>query len=143
MALAVGWFPPVSPYGLIQESLWPNEWLILIVCVLLNCTARKQVDRVLPNLIVRWPDARSMANAHCGELSAVIASLGFGNRRADTLIQLSKDYLGSGWSDARELSGVGEYAGRAWDIFCRGVLGDSPPQDHALVEYWEWITHAK
>jgi hypothetical protein len=72
------------------------------------------------------------------ELSSVIASLGFGNRRAETLIRLSKDYLKPGWSDARELAGVGEYAGRAWDIFCRGALGDSPPKDHALVKYWKF-----
>lgn len=128
---------------MIQEDLWPNEFLILVSCVLMNCTQRKQVERVLPELMRRWSTPQAMAIADATELSGVIGSLGFGNRRAITLIKLSQDYLRPGWSDARELCGIGEYAGRAWDIFCRGVLGDLPPNDHALVMYWEFAKNLR
>ena len=138
MAIRPGWVPPRSPYSLIQEDLWPNEFLILISCMLLNCTRRVQVERVLPSVIERWPDAVSLAGADRDELARTIASLGFGNRRAGTLIRFSRDYLAPSWTNARELSGIGEYAGRAWDIFCRAELGDAPPVDHALVSYWKW-----
>jgi methyl-CpG-binding domain protein 4 len=138
MAIKSGWVPPRSPYSLIQEDLWPDEFFILISCMLLNCTRRQQVERVLPDLMRGWPTAVELATAEHRDVSSVISCLGFGNRRAGTLIRFSKDYSGSGWSDARELCGIGEYAGRAWDIFCRGELGSSPPKDHALVKYWRW-----
>jgi methyl-CpG-binding domain protein 4 len=116
-----------------------DRWRILVVCVLLNCTSRKQVERVLEDLWTRWPDATAMSAANSIALSECIASLGFGNRRAGTLIALSRDYLKPGWMDARELAGVGEYAGRAWDMFCRGEFGSEPPKDGALVKYWRWL----
>lgn len=82
--------------------------------------------------------APRLSNADPSAVEAVVASLGLGKRRAVTLIRLSRDYLRPGWTDARVLSGVGEYAGRAHDIFCRGILGDSPPNDHALTKYWHF-----
>ena len=33
------WQPPVSPYGLIQESLWREPWKLLVACMLLNKTS--------------------------------------------------------------------------------------------------------
>ena len=33
------WQPPVSPYGLIQESLWRVPWKLLVACMLLNRTS--------------------------------------------------------------------------------------------------------
>ena len=39
----------------------------------------------------------------------------------------------------RQLYGIGEYAARAYEIFCLGLAGDEAPEDHALVKYWEWF----
>ena len=130
--------PPRSPWGLIQEDLWPDEWKILVSCILLNRTTRKQVEKVLPSLFSAFPDAASMSSADQDSLSQIIARLGFKNRRAKTLIEFSKKYLAKTWSDAGELPGVGDYARSAWIIFCKNLLPKKEPVDHALVKYYRW-----
>lgn len=130
--------PPVSPYGLIQETLWPDEFKILVSCMLLNCTTRRAAEKVIPKLFERYPDAKSMAAADREELSSLIAVLGFRNRRTDNLIAMSKEYLKGTWSHPRHLPGIGEYASAAWEIFVAGKLPKDPPRDHALVRYWKW-----
>ena len=48
-----------------------------------------------------------------------------------------------GFVDVRELPGVGEYAARTYEIFCKGDLGDVPPADHSLVKYWNWARNKR
>jgi len=134
-----GWIPPASPFSLVQEHLFPNEWAILVSCVMLNCTRRSQVEGVLPEFLRRWPDAPALLQAPEEEIIGLCRPLGFANRRTVMLRQLAAAYVGP-WEHARELPGIGEYGARAWEIFCRGELGDEPPRDHALVLYWLWCT---
>lgn len=139
-----GWIPPRSPYSLIQEDLWvptaAGEWLILVSCIMLNCTTRKQVDKVLPKFVARWPRPYDFMGALEEDVGAVIRPLGFATRRTANLKKMTERFVAGPWSDPRELPGVGEYAARAWEIFCQGQLGDSPPKDHALVQYWHWAS---
>ena len=130
--------PQRSPYGLIQEDLWPDSWLILVSCMMLNCTTRKQVDKVLPRFRSRWPTPQNLLSCDKEELVEVIKPLGFSNRRAEALIKMTSSYLRHDWNHARQLPGIGEYAARAWEIFCRGIIGETPPVDHALVQYYNW-----
>lgn len=130
--------PPVSPYGLIQETLWPNEWKILVACILLNCTTRKSMEKVLPKLFETYPDASAMSNADMATLTNIIAPLGFKNRRGTNLIKMSKAYISGEWKHAKELPGIGNYAADAWEIFIKGVLPEKCPVDHALVYYYMW-----
>lgn len=130
--------PPLSPYGLIQESLWPNEWLILVSCCMLNCTSRRQVDRVWGEFVRRWPDASSLLAEPINNVADVIRSLGFGDRRAKNLHAMAECYLTRRWSHAKDLPGIGKYGARAWEMFCLGIVGDEDPQDHALTRYWLW-----
>lgn len=132
--------PPRSPYCLIQEDLWPNNWKILIVCVLLNRTTRKQVEKILPSLFKLCPTVQSMSNCNLSQLTSVIAPLGFKNKRAITLINLSKNYLKTNWTHAKELPGIGDYGAAAWDIFVLGKIPDVCPKDHALTLYYKWLT---
>lgn len=135
-----GWIPPKSPAGLLQERYWPDEWKILVCCILLNRTKRAQVEPILDQLFQAYPDARVMSRAEFSHLSSVLKPLGFQNRRARTLQQFSDDFLNKLWDDPRELYGVGEYAARGWEMLCAGIVGDEPPQDHALTYYWEFLT---
>lgn len=130
--------PKRSPFGLIQEELWPNEWLILVSCIMLNCTSRKQVEAVLPTFIQRWPTPQALLAAKKDDVVIVCRSLGFVNRRTDNLLKMSERYVAAPWEHVKELPGIGQYGSRAWEIFCRGVLGIETPNDHALKIYWQW-----
>lgn len=133
-----GWLPPVSPYGLIQESLFPDEWSILVAAMLLNCTGRRQVERVLPELRRRWPGPQELIQAPTRDLAELCQPLGFVVRRTANIVVMSEAFLAGSWDDASELPGIGDYGARSWRIFCRGELGQDPPKDHALTRYWHW-----
>lgn len=131
-------FPPASPYQLLQESLWPDEWLILVSCMMLNCTSRKQVEKVLPEFIRRWPTPGEFMTAQDEDVATLCRPLGFANRRTSNLKKMTEKYLATDWTHAQQLPGIGAYGARAWEIFCAGRLGDEPPDDHALTRYWNW-----
>lgn len=105
---------------------------------MLNCTTRKQVEKVLPEFVRRWPTPQAFLKADKVEVGQLITPLGFARRRTVCLFKMTEAYLTTPWQHARELPGIGEYGARAWEIFCKGELGDEPPKDHALVQYWEW-----
>lgn len=141
------WIPQRSPYSLIQEDIWSSrpesEWLILISCMMLNCTNRRQVDKILPEFIRRWPKPIDVLNADHDEIKTLCKPLGFASRRTKNIVMMTKMYLASPWTYAGELPGIGSYAARAWEIFCHGELGDEPPTDHALTKYWKWCKASK
>lgn len=136
----MSFLPPRSPYGLIQEDLWPDEWKIVTACVFLNCTTRRAAEKILPKFFSRWPDPETMSAADPREVEEMIAPLGFKSVRTKRILSLSRAWSGP-WVHARELPGVGEYAGRAWEIFCKNELGDEAPRDGALTHYWRWRKH--
>ena len=85
-----------------------------------------------------WPTPDALITCDRRVLIDTIRPLGFANRRSENIINMSKAYISSAWKDVRELPGIGEYAGAAYDIFCRGLLPAEPPKDGALVRYYEW-----
>ena len=137
--MITSWKPPKSPHGLIQESLWPNEWKILVSCLLLNLTTRKQVDKVIDNLFEKYPDPHSMHAANDDDLHGIIKSLGLVNKRVNTLKRFSGEYVNKQWKTPKELYGCGKYADDAWRIFCRGDWHLVEPNDHALNNYFNFL----
>jgi methyl-CpG-binding domain protein 4 len=130
--------PPLSPHGLIQEALWPQEWLILVSCTFLNQTTRKQVEKVWKPFTEMCPTPQVLLATDPERVKEVIRSLGFKERRTKNLYRMSEHYLAANWDHATDLPGIGPYAGRSWEIFCQGRLGDIEPHDHALRTYWLW-----
>lgn len=130
--------PIRSPHGLIQEDVWPNKWLVLVCCFLLNQTSRKQLEKVLPKFIQKWPNAEKFLLSQREEVIAIIKPLGFSNRRESLLRKMTIKFVEGTWSDVTELPGVGEYAARAWQMFCQNELGTSVPNDGALKLYYQW-----
>ncbi len=130
--------PPRSPYGLIQEDLFPDEWKCLVACLMLNCTSRKQVEKVVPDFFRLWPTPAQFLNAQKDAVSNLIAPLGFRNRRTQRLFEMTEKYLKKDWHHVSELPGIGDYASRAWEMFFKNCLGEDPPNDGALVLYWSW-----
>jgi methyl-CpG-binding domain protein 4 len=135
----INWTPPKSPHGLIQEDLWPNEWKILVSCLLLNLTTRKQVDKVIDDLFVMYPTPQALADAQEEDLHDLLRSLGMWRKRAKTLIRFSREFMSSEWTTAKELHGCGKYADDAWHIFCVGDWQNTAPADHALNDYYNFL----
>ncbi len=133
------WKPPESPIGMLQESLWPNEWKILIACLLHNLTTRKQVDKVYEELFERYPDPISLKNADLEELQSLIKPLGMWKKRASTLKRFSEEYLKKDWKTPKELHGCGKYAEDCWKVFCSGAWREVETKDHALKRYKVWL----
>ena len=131
------WSPPRSPIPLIQELFFPDEWKILVSCVMLNCTSRKQIEKVIWNFFGRWPTPEALLSADINEVKMMIKPLGFSERRTNNLLRLADEYLHTQWIHASELHGIGVYAARAWEIFCQGIIGTEAPKDHALTYYYE------
>ena len=67
------WAPPLSPFGLLEEILWQDEWKLLVSCMMLNCSSklltwrlrwrhsqvrRKSYRRQMPKEIRRQPTLR-------------------------------------------------------------------------------------
>lgn len=133
------WQPPKSPVGLIQEELWPDEWKILISCLMLNQTTRKQVDKVIWKFFDKWPDPHSLMSANVKDVSVLLRPLGFYNRRPRAMKKFTEEYLNVDWAEPIELYGIGKYANDAWRIFCKGDWHSVEPQDHALNKYHSWL----
>ena len=127
-----------SPFCLIQEDCLPDEWLVLVCCILLNQTTRKQVDRVFREFLMRWDTPQKLLHAEDDEIAHVLTHLGFQNRRVLHLKRMTEGYLACSWVHASDLVGIGEYGNRCHQMMCRNVLGDEPPKDHALLQYYEW-----
>ena len=135
----MSWNPPISPFGLVQEPYFGDEWKVLVCCQLLNMTTHVQVRKVLHDLFDKYPTAKSMAQADEHELREIVKSLGFYNKRAKTLIRFSDEYLNKAWDTAKELYGIGKYGDDAWHIFCVGDWKDVQPNDQALNKYHDWL----
>jgi methyl-CpG-binding domain protein 4 len=147
------WAPPLSPFGLLEEILWQDEWKLLVACMMLNCTTRLQVDRVLWRLFLLAPtaaDAARLGATHEGleALERIIAPLGLHRKRTNAFVKLSIDVEaqrakhGGRVKNVSACHGVGVYASDAHALFVDGVLA-GPPRDHALRWYHAWAAERR
>ena len=83
-----------------------------------------------------YPTPEACASADQAAVACLIKSLGLYNRRAKTMIKLSREFNGP-WSDVNDLPGVGKYAADSWRIFVDGML-DVTPTDIKLKKYVDW-----
>ena len=118
---------------ILQELYIDDPWKMMVGCILLNQTTRKQVDGVRSVLFDMYSTPEEMSKAREDVLSDIIAPLGLQNRRARTLKMFSKDWL-LDWDDVSELYGIGKYAKDSWQIFVEGDLTVNPT-DKVLLEY--------
>lgn len=141
--------PLLSPLGLLEELFLRDPWKLLVSTICLNVTTRQQVDRVLYEVLRKWPDAISTAQANWEEISSVVASLGLRTKRAQGLIRFSKEYLDlTKEHDAfslteiqvKSLYNIGQYGWTAYEVFILKRLpsGSVKVCDHALQLYVEY-----
>lgn len=103
----------------------------------LNQTTRKQVDRIRGEFFRRWPTAKAASQADPVEMSELIKSLGFRNKRTADIIKFSTEYITKDWKSPRELHGIGQYAQDSWDLFIE-LKRVRNPSDHKLSAYVKW-----
>ena len=118
---------------LLQEIYRDDGWKMLVCCMLVNLTNRKQVDTIRDKLFSRYPTPQDMMKAEHSELVDIIKPLGLYNTRADRLIKMSEGYI-KGFKYVDELYGIGQYAKDSWDIFQNSNL-NIKPRDKVLQEY--------
>ena len=111
-----------SPYLLLQEIYREHPWRMLVCCIMLNCTSRKQVDQVRDQFFKLWPTPQSAMNADEEKMQEIIALLGFKAKRTKTIMRFSKEFLENQWIEPKELHGIGKYG----------------PTDSVLVTYLNW-----
>ena len=133
------WIPPQSPFDLLQERFWPDEWKILMVCLMLNQTSRKQVEPIIHSFFSAFPTPESVVDAHESELMYFLHPLGLVNRRLKTVKRFSEEFVTKSWDEAKELYGCGKYANDTHKIFIKGEWKAVEPQDHALVDYHNFL----
>lgn len=126
---------PISPHVFKQEVYRDDPWKMLMVCMMLNQTSYKQVDKVRDPFFKRFPDARSLATADESDIIEIIRPLGLFNRRAKTWKAFSKGWLEG--KDVSKLPGVGKYALDSWKIFQEGDF-TVDATDKELVKYLAW-----
>jgi len=134
----MSWIPPKSPFDLLQGRYWPDDWKILIVCLLLNQTSRKQVEPMIESFFEKWPDPESASNADEDEMRDLVRPLGMFNRRVKSIKKMSQQFM-SGFDNAIELYGCGKYADDTYRIFMKGEWRDVEPNDHALNDYHGYL----
>ena len=112
------------------ENLWQH--FVGVIC--LNQTGRKQVKRVLPVFFSRWPTAESFLKSKKEDVIEVIRSLGFYNRRENSIRKMTQSYLTWDGNDATMLYGIGKYGSDSYRLFYKNEIPDNIG-DHELKRY--------
>ncbi len=131
------WNPPRLnswEYPLIQERYFPDRWKMLICCLMLNLTSHKQVNPIIDGFFEKWPNAKAASEANELQMKEYLISLGMYNKRAKTIIKMSKQFL-DGFSQPKQLYGCGKYASDSDLIFYQGRWREVKPTDGALQRY--------
>lgn len=128
---------------LLQERYREDPWKMLVCCMLLNQTTRRQVDGVLDELFERWPDSVAMAHADPKELENVLRPLGLWRVRVGRIRNFSRqwhDYVVTRdelppWPILVTMPGVGSYAVDSYRLFVLGEEFELMSGDKELVAY--------
>ena len=110
---------------LLQDIYKNDPWRMLVCCIMLNLTTRKQVDKIRHKLFKKYPTPEDMSVADYEDLSTILMPLGMQHKRAVTLMRFSKEYI-DGFVDPINLYGIGKYAKDSWEIFQNNNLNVQP-----------------
>jgi methyl-CpG-binding domain protein 4 len=119
---------------IIQQEFQHDPWQMLVGCIMLNQTSNRNVRQVIYTFFDRWPSPQSILNANPDEIREHIRPLGFYNRRTQTIMRFSREYIEKKFTRACELHGIGKYADDSYEIFIKGNL-NVQPTDKILIKY--------
>jgi methyl-CpG-binding domain protein 4 len=130
--------PSVSPLNLLQELYRENPWKMLVCCLFLNQTTRKQVDKIREQFFLKYPNPKSLLEHSDEEIENLIQPLGFKKVRTKRLKRFSEEFISIDWKEPIELHGIGKYAQDSWEIFQKFNF-NVQPTDGALIDYLNWL----
>ena len=120
---------------MVQQQI-DGPWQHMVGVIMLNLTGRKQVKKVLPNFLARWPNPESLLYATSRQIEKVIEPLGMKKVRAERLYRMSEQFLDWDGEDATELYGIGKYGSDSYRLFFKKELPEDVG-DHELQRYVE------
>ncbi|KAI0687938.1 DNA glycosylase [Cerioporus squamosus] len=78
---------------LIQDYVSHSPWKVLVAVTLLNKTAGKKSIPVFFQITDKWPTPHDLAQAPLYELYELLKDLGFGQKRSQRLLDISRSFL--------------------------------------------------
>ena len=124
---------PLRDDLMVQQQI-DGPWQHMVGVIMLNLTGRKQVKKVLPEFLSRWPDPESLLHATSRQIEKVIEPLGMKKVRAERLYRMSEQFLDWDGEDATELYGIGKYGSDSYRLFFKNELPENVG-DHELQRY--------
>lgn len=122
----------------IQEEFKSDPWKMMIACIMLNHTNIVQVRRVIYDFFDRFPTCEDVSEKDREEITKMTKSLGFFNKRTNSIIKFSKAFKEFEGDDISVLPGIGKYASDSYRIFFKNDL-DVVPEDKKLIEYLKTV----
>ena len=126
---------PLRDDLMVQQQI-DGPWQHMVGVIMLNLTGRKQVKKVLPEFLSRWPEPSSLLYATRDQIEKVIEPLGMKKVRAERLYRMSQEFLDWDGEDATELYGIGKYGSDSYRLFFKKELPEDVG-DHELQRYVE------
>ena len=124
---------PLRDDLMVQQQI-DGPWQHMVGVIMLNLTGRKQVKKVLPQFLSRWPNPESLLHATSRQIEDVIEPLGMKKVRAERLYRMSEQFLDWDGEDATELYGIGKYGSDSYRLFFKNELPEDVG-DHELQRY--------
>ena len=124
---------PLRDDLMVQQQI-DGPWQHMVGVIMLNLTGRKQVKKVLPEFLSRWPNPQSLLHATSRQIEDVIEPLGMKRVRAERLYRMSEQFLDWDGEDATELYGIGKYGSDSYRLFFKNELPEDVG-DHELQRY--------
>ena len=118
---------------MVQQQI-DGPWQHMVGVIMLNLTGRKQVKKVLPKFLSRWPNPESLLYATSTQIEEVIEPLGMKKVRAERLYRMSEQFRDWDGDDATELYGIGKYGSDSYRLFFKKELPEDVG-DHELRRY--------
>ncbi len=115
-----------------------DPWQTLLACMLLRKTTSKQVAKVFPGIVARFPKPEALAQAPEDEIKRLIAPLGMEHKRAKLLKELAQQIverfggaIPSKLEELKSLPGVGDYSAR--EVLCVAFSKPEPMLDRNML----------
>ena len=118
---------------MVQQQV-STVWQHMVGVICLNQTGRIQVKRVLPEFFDKWPTPQRYLKSDKKTVIEVIKSLGFYNRRENTIRKMTEDFLTWDREDATKLFGIGKYGSDSYELFYKKRIPENVG-DHELQRY--------